>query len=133
MKKTVLMLALLGSLIGCGSGNNSSSGGPLTGQWQITAHSQAFSETSTGNGSIQQNGNSITGNLTLSGSPCATSASLSGSISGLNVTLNINEGGQQVTLTGVVNSAYSSISGNYTAPSGGCTNGDFGTWSASKM
>jgi hypothetical protein len=128
----MVFLAVL--LCGCGgSGGNGNTGtGPLGGNWQMTANSQASGSTFTGIGPIQQNGNSISGTMSLSGSPCATSAALSGSISGTTLTLQLNLSGQQVNLTGTVNSADTSISGNYAAPSGGCTNGDFGTWSATK-
>ncbi len=132
MKKILGLLLLCGCLVGCGSSGSSSSSPSLTGNWQITINSTAFGATGTGSGAVQQNGSSVTGTLTLSGTPCATTASLSGSISGTTVTLQLEEGDQLVNLRGTANSGLTSMSGSYTAPSGGCTNGDFGTWSATK-
>lgn len=134
MRKTlaVLLLLLCGCLAGCGSSSNSSSGPSLNGNWQITANSTAFGLTVTGSAVIHQSSSTITGSVTLSGTPCATTAALSGSISGSAVTLQLAEGTQPVNFTGTANSGMTSMSGSYTAPSGGCTNGDFGTWSATK-
>jgi len=105
-------------------------GASLTGTWQITGKSTAFGLTFTGTGTVQQTGSSVTGQITLSGSPCASTAALSGSISGTTVTVQLLEGSQTVNFTGAANSGLTSISGTYTAPSGGCTNGDYGTWTA---
>jgi len=129
--KNILAGVLLGSLFLASCGGKSSSP-TLSGTWQLTAVSTTFVLTVTGNGTIQQNGSSVTGQLTLSGTPCATTAALSGNISGTTVTLQLQENGQAVNLTGTANANFSSLSGNYTAPSGGCTNGDSGTWSATK-
>jgi hypothetical protein len=130
VKKILGVTLLCVCLAGCGSGTSSS--GSLSGNWQFTAHSSASGETFTGSAPIQQSGSSITGTVTLSGSPCATSATLSGSISGTTVTFQLELGDQPVNFTGTANSNLTSMSGNYTAPSGGCTNGDYGTWSATK-
>ena len=105
-------------------------GASLTGTWQITGKSTAFGLTFTGTGTVQQTGSSVTGQITLSGSPCASTAALSGGISGTTVTVQLLEGSQTVNFTGTANSGLTSISGTYTAPSGGCTNGDYGTWTA---
>jgi len=131
--KNILGLILLCSLVGCGSSStNSSSPLNLSGDWQITGHSTLFDFADTGSATIQQSGSSVTGTVTLSGTPCASTATLSGSISGTAVTVQIEEGDQPVNFTGTANAAGTSMSGNYTAPSGGCTNGDYGTWSATK-
>jgi len=105
-------------------------GASLTGTWQITGKSTAFGLTFTGTGTVQQTGSSVTGQITLSGSPCASTAALSGGIFGTTVTVQLLEGSQTVNFTGAANSGLTSISGTYTAPSGGCTNGDYGTWTA---
>jgi hypothetical protein len=130
MEKTLLVLLMCASLAGCGG--SSSSGPNLSGNWQFTANSTAFGLTVTGSGTFRQSGSSVTGSVTLSGTPCATTAAVTGSISGATVTLQLQEGTQPVNFTGTVNSSLNSISGTYTAPSGGCTNGDFGTWSATR-
>jgi hypothetical protein len=133
VKKTIGIMLLCGCLAGCGSGNGGSSSNiNVSGDWQFTGHSTLFGITDTGDATLQQSGNSVTGTVTLSGTPCATTATLSGSISGTTVTFQLEEGDQAVNFTGTSNSAGTSMSGNYTAPSGGCTNGDYGTWSATK-
>jgi hypothetical protein len=134
VKGTLGILFLLCSIAGCGGGSNSSPTGiSLAGNWLFTAHSQASGETFTGSAPLQQNGTSISGTIKLSGSPCATSATLSGSISGTAVTFQVELGDQPVNFSGTSNSGGTSMSGSYTAPSGGCTNGDFGMWSATKV
>ncbi|MGA8540335.1 MAG: hypothetical protein WB566_12605 [Terriglobales bacterium] len=132
--KTILGLILVCGLAGCGISSNSNNSAPtnLSGDWQITGHSTLFDFTATGSAVLQQSGTSVTGTTTLTGTPCATAATVSGSVSGTALTLQIEEGAQPVNFTGAVNSAGTSASGNYTAPSGGCTNGDYGTWSATK-
>ena len=133
--KTILGIILICGLIGCGGGSSNNSSTAvinLSGDWQITGHSTLFDFTDTGSATLQQSGNSVTGTVTLSGTPCATSGTVSGSISGTTLIFQIEEGTQPVNFTGTVNSAGTSASGSYTAPSGGCTNGDYGTWSATK-
>jgi hypothetical protein len=131
VRNILVILFLCGCLVGCGGSSNSSSPS-LSGVWQFTAHSSASGSTFTGSGTLQQSGSSVSGSITLSGSPCATSATLSGGISGTTVTFQLELGDQPVNFTGTANSGLTSLSGNYTAPSGGCTNGDYGTWSATK-
>jgi uncharacterized protein (TIGR03437 family) len=81
-------------------------------------------------GILTQNGNSFSGTLTISGTACATSAGITGSLSGDNFTASVNENGQIVTFTGTVSG--NSATGSYTTPSGGCTNGDQGIWTATR-
>ena len=102
----------------------------LTGSWQLTGASTAYGIAVAGTVAIQQSSSTLTGQATLSGSACASTAALSGSITGTMVNVQLNEGGQLVTFTGTANSKLTSMSGTYTAPGGGCTNGDYGTWSA---
>ena len=130
MKWTAGVVALALFMAGCGGNNKQTSS--LTGNWQLTAHSTVFGLTVTGSGALSQLGNSVAGQVSLSGTPCATTAAVSGSVSGTTVTLQLQEGSQAVNFTGAANSGFTSISGSYTAPSGGCTNGDSGTWSATK-
>jgi hypothetical protein len=113
----------------------------LAGVWQFTSHSNTFNTAETGSGSVQQNGTAVSGTLTLSGTPCSIDAFLSASVSGNVVTGQLQEGAQAVSITGTVYgdaSAFTSptggltITGTYTSPSGGCLNGDQGTWSATK-
>jgi outer membrane biogenesis lipoprotein LolB len=131
MKKTLGMLLLL-CVVLPGCGNNSSSGPNLTGSWQFTVTSSANGNTYNGSASITQSSTSVSGTVTFSNDPCATAAPLAGSISGTSLSLQVTEGTQVVDLTGTVNSGSTAMSGTYSAPSGGCTEGDFGSWAASK-
>ena len=81
-------------------------------------------------GTLNQNGNSFSGTLTISGSPCVSSANMTGSISVNSLNASLNEGGQIVMFTGTITG--SSASGNYVTPAGGCTNGDYGVWTATR-
>ncbi len=146
--KTCALVALLAVIVlaGCGSsgssmsGSNSGgaggSGGDVTvivqGNWQITTTSQ--SGMNGGAGAVFQQ-NFQTG--VLSGSAgnlqpaCATTATLSGSISLNTVKFTLNESGQSVNFSGAVSGQ--TMSGTFNAPSGGCTNGASGTWTASRI
>jgi hypothetical protein len=106
----------------------------LTGAWQFIAQSDAFNMTYVGTASVQQAGNVLNGDITLSGDPCATFTTVSGNLTGRTVNMQFNENGQVVNFTGTVNSSFTSISGTFGsgAPSG-CTNGDYGTWSAAQV
>lgn len=67
------------------------------------------------------------------GTPCARAAALTGAVNGTTFNFQLQEGSQAVSFTGTVASNGASAAGSYTAPSGGCTNGDAGTWTASKV
>jgi hypothetical protein len=86
-----------------------------------------FDIVTTATGQVNQNGSSLSGTLSLSGTPCADSASFAGSINGNKLMGSLDENGQNVTMTGTVAADGNSGSGTYTTPAGGCTNGDRGT------
>jgi hypothetical protein len=124
-------IACLCFFAGCGGGKLSSPN--MSGRWTFSATpSVAFPATETGTGTVAQNGNSVTGTLALTGFPCATSAAISGTVNGTTLSFQFNENGQSVTFTGKANSSFTSASGRYFAPSGGCTNGEVGLWVATK-
>jgi hypothetical protein len=134
-EKMLGVLLLCGCLAGCGSAPS------LTGNWQFTLKSSVNGNTYTGTASIQQTSGTVgseggsdpvSGTVNLSNAPCGTAAPLSGTISGSSVVLTITEGGHPISLTGSVNAAFTAMSGDYTESYGGCTNGDFGSWAASK-
>jgi hypothetical protein len=104
----------------------------LSGTWQFVIHSNSGT-TATANGTLVQNGTSLTGQLALSGAPCATTAAFTGAISGTTLNFQLQEGNQAVLFSGSVSVNGTSASGKYAAPSGGCTNGDMGTWAATKI
>jgi uncharacterized protein (TIGR03437 family) len=104
----------------------------FTGYWTFTAQSSVYGFQSGASGQLTQNGNNISGQLSLSGTPCATSAAVSGTVSGSSLSMSLNENGQLVSFSGSVSSDGNSASGTYVAPSGGCTNGDSGTWAGTR-
>ena len=72
----------------------SSTPGNMTGGWQFTGQSSIFDVQFSATGQIVQVENSISGQLTLSGTPCATSAAFNGTVSSTGVlTINLNENG----------------------------------------
>jgi hypothetical protein len=99
----------------------------ITGFWNFTATS-AYGFQTYASGQLTQNGNNISGELSLTGTPCATSAAVSGTISGDALSIILNENGQLVTFTGTVYDD-ANATGTYAAPAGGCTDGDYGIWS----
>ncbi len=131
---TMLLLAGLGALASCGgSSTGHSSVINLAGNWQFTATSTPFEFTTTATGQVNQNGSSLSGNLALSGTPCAQNANFTGSINGTNLTGALDENGQNITMTGTVTTDGNSGTGTYTTPANGCTNGDFGTIVAARL
>jgi hypothetical protein len=115
-------------------GPDTLSANSLTGVWTFTSHSTVYGNQSTGYGELIQNGNSLTGQFSFTGSSCATSASVTGTVNGTSLSISLNEGGQAVTFTGtVVLSNNNTASGTYSAPAGGCTQGDAGTWTGTRQ
>src|ERR1039458_9077606 len=67
--------------LGCASGSSSQQPQQsiiITGTWQITPGSSVSGNTVVISGVITQSGSNLSGQLTLSGTPCATSAALAG-------------------------------------------------------
>lgn len=122
-------MLLASGLLSCGSSSSQN----LNGTWQFTVSSGVLANTTyQGNATLSQSGNTISGTINFVNDPCATTTgSITGTVTGLNVTLQVGEGSQEVTMDGTINSTFSLITGNYTAPGGGCLNGDYGSWSAS--
>jgi len=108
--------------------------GNMAGNWQFSARSNMFGLAFSVTGQIAQTGNSVSGQLSITGTPCATTATFTGTLSSTGVlTMNLNENGQVVVFSGTLASDGNSASGTYSAPSGGCTNGDKGTWSGQRV
>jgi hypothetical protein len=121
-----LVIALV-FISACGSSSPKTINGP----WQFTLTSSASPGLSfTGATTLTPSGTGISGTVSFSNNPCATSGLLSGGISGQNVFFQITEGDQVLSLTGTVDSAYTAMSGTNIATAGGCTNGDTGSWTA---
>ena len=116
------------------AGSTSSTPGNMAGGWQFTGQSSIFGIEFSATGQVAQVGSNISGQLALSGTPCATSATFNGTVSGSGgLSINLNENGQVVVFSGTLSSDGNSASGTYSAPSGGCTNGDTGTWSGQRL
>ena len=116
------------------AGGTSSTPGNMAGSWQFSGQSSIFGIEFSATGQIVQVGNAISGQLAISGTPCATSAAFTGTVSATGaLTINLNENGQVVVFSGTLASDGNSASGTYGAPSGGCTNGDTGTWSGQRL
>jgi hypothetical protein len=105
----------------------------LSGEWTFAAQSSVYGFESEASGQLTQSGKNISGQLILSGTPCASSAVLSGTVSGNSLSMTLNENGQLVTFSGTVSSDGNSAKGIYVTPSGGCTNGDSGTWTGNRQ
>ncbi len=129
------MILSLG-LSGCGGGGASTTSEnaqilSLAGNWQASTISNLGYNTLL-SGTLVQTGSQISGTLNISGSPCATSGTLTGTINNSSVTMVLTEGIQNVSLQGAVAPDGNSITGTYQTPVGGCTNGDSGTFSATR-
>jgi hypothetical protein len=121
------LVIALAFILGCGSSSPKTVNGP----WQFTLTSSATPGLSfTGATTLTPSGTGISGTVSFSNNPCSTSGLLAGGISGQNVFFQITEGNQVLSLTGTVDSAFTAMSGTYTASDGGCTNGDTGSWTA---
>jgi hypothetical protein len=128
-------LMIMAGALSCG--NSSSTPPPtgvLTGNWQISLlrHSNPTLQVYTG--FLQQSGNSISG-LMILGDGCSGVGPVSGSLSGQNLQLDINEFGQDLTLSGTLPPGGSSpgtlLTGAFSTLGGGCTSfPSTGTWSA---
>jgi hypothetical protein len=57
---------------------------------------------------------------------------MSGTLDGNSINMTLSENGQNVIFTGKMTNNGSSANGSYTAATGGCTNGDTGTWVGNK-
>lgn len=129
MKVLVVVLASLFA-VGCGGSVTENSGIiNMAGSWNFATSSTRG--TTTGVGALTQTGSSISGTLALSGA-CAASGPFSATLSGTSITAVLSENGQAVNLTGTVATSGGSASGSYTSASGGCTNSDTGTWTATR-
>jgi hypothetical protein len=105
----------------------------VSGNWQITARSSIYKIQTSSAGQITQTGTSVYAQFNITGSPCSSFGAGNGTITGLQFNLTLNEAYQLVQFSGVTSSDGSSASGTYSAPLTGCTNGDRGTWSGTRI
>jgi len=138
----LLCLGLPLLMTACSSSNGNGdppSSGLISGNWQIALQ---FGERQNLNpqpqsGFLVQNGNEVTGSVLVSNFNCSGVGAVSGTVSGSDVSLVINPTGSEIDLTGTVGTGQTSMSGNYTILSTGCTGeGDApqtGTWTANQV
>jgi hypothetical protein len=137
----ILLACGSNSSMSSGSGSGSGSGGgdvgfTLIDNWQITMNSTVHAGmTGTAGGLLQNNGqtNAVSGVLGNIQPPCSTTASVSGNLNGKAITFALDENGQSIAFTGTINNDINAMTGAYSAPAGGCTNGDSGTWNANRI
>ncbi len=134
--RNALILAAVTILsVGCGAAGVPTPIIDLTGNWSGT---WASSRGSTGgvDAQISQSGSSLTGMVTVTGSPagCFTSGSISGNVSGQQVNFSgtVSGGGQQINFSGTISGQGTIISGTYSV-SGGLCNGDTGSFVLGKQ
>lgn len=128
---------------GCGGANPSTTtGGPLSGNWQLNlVQNYPTPQTQlSASGFIVESSSALTGSVqgptTLSSNGthnCGGVGPLTGTISGQDVTFSLNPGGTTFTFTGTISSDNTSMSGSYEAAGVGCyvQPGTTGTWTAS--
>ncbi len=133
-----LLLITLIAATACGGGKNATtaSSGPLSGNWQIALVRHAVpTPPLIYTGFLIESGDSISGSLILGsgfiGSGCSGVGPISGNVNGQNLTLNISEFGEDVSLTGAISSSSPPLNGQFSFLAGGCNAfPGTGTWSA---
>jgi hypothetical protein len=136
---TVIFLLVCGlaTTLGCGNGQPIVPPGVISGNWEISLQRHAHPGSLTFSGFMLQSGSTINGSMILGGG-CNGVGPLSGTLNGQNLSLTIDEFGQEISLNGTLPSGSPSsstfISGGFSALAGGCA--DFastGTWSATRV
>jgi hypothetical protein len=123
-------------LASCGGGSsNTSTSSTLSGNWLITLTRQTNPVPLLYSGFLIQSGKNVTGSLIL-GDGCSGVGPVTGTVNGQSLQLDINEFGQNLTLTGTIPSAGTTgvfIGGGFSTLSGGCTDASTGVWSAQQV
>jgi hypothetical protein len=101
-------------------------GGHWTGSWTDTSP-----DTSSGGFDLTwtQDGSSLSGNITITGAACISTATVTGTLNGNTITFGAVSGQVQITYTGSVGADMNSMQGTYSAPNCGDAQGN---WSASR-
>jgi hypothetical protein len=136
--KIAFLLVFSLFLTACGSSNSSNSdpsSGSIAGNWQMSLQpSNTKLNPRSQSGFLAQSGNNLTGSLLLTDVPCTGIGSVNGTVSGTAVSLTISPTGLLLDLTGTVASNQTSMSGDYTILSTGCSSTNTapqnGTWTA---
>jgi hypothetical protein len=132
--RTVLLSLIFSAAIGCGgtsedlpgtASNSSAVVGTWTGTW--------LSRSGVGGAGVldlTQSGDSVTGTVSFTNSPCFSSGSISGSLVADTFTAAVTAGAIDVTVTGTLTG--NQMSGTYDAISAGACTGDTGTLTLSR-
>jgi len=129
-----LLLGILLAATACGGSSPQPQNGPLSGNWQLAlARHVAPVPPLIFSGFLVQSGNSISGSLIL-GSKCPGVGTISGTVNGQDVSLVINEFGEEISLTGTMPTANTPMEGEFSNVAGGCTAfANTGTWSGTQI
>jgi hypothetical protein len=123
--RLALLLALLVLVTACGSSDNKSSSSVSTstsGNWQMSLQKSNTSLTpKTQSGFLVQTNDAISGSMIFIDAPCSGVGNVNGTVTGSAVTLNVDSTGLAVILAGTIASGQTSMSGNYTILSTGCS------------
>jgi len=132
-----LLLCTFAGLAACGGGSSDPVPGSLSGNWEITLQRHAHPEPFVFSGFLLQSGPSITGGVILGGG-CDGVGSVAGSLDGQNLSLTIDEFGQDISLTATMPpggpSESTFLGGAFSSLAGACADYDStGTWSAVRV
>jgi hypothetical protein len=131
--RLLLSAALLGGLLAttsCGSSSKQAANPTLSGNWQITLSRHASTQPQIYSGFLVQSGSAIAGSVVLGGG-CSGVGPVIGKMDGENLSLTINQFGQDLTLTGSVPSASGFLGGDFSTLAGACNAfPNTGTWTA---
>ena len=132
--RSATLLVCLTATVACGGGGKSEADGPMTGNWQITLQPHGVYAHFIYSGFLTQNGSSVSGAVILGGG-CLGVGPVTGTASGENLSLNINEFGQDVSLVGSLPSGNGPVGGQYSTANGACTSpySSTGTWTAVRI
>src|SRR5271154_4292493 len=133
------LLLALAAAVACGNDNNhpAAPASALSGNWQVTLLRHSDPAPETFSGFLQQSGESVSGTFIL-GDGCSGVGPVSGSLKGQSLQLDVDEFGQDLSMSGTLPSGSPSgstfISGQFSALGGGCTSfPSTGTWSATQV
>ena len=118
----LMLLSLFLSACGSSSNRNVPPSGSLSGNWQMSMQdSTGTLPPITQSGFLVQNGGAISGSMMLNDAPCSSVGSVGGTLTGTAVSLTENPAGLALSLDGTLGSDQTTMSGNYTILSMGCS------------
>ena len=86
-----IIFAIIGLLLASGSALLAQPTINMAGTWQLNSQSSLYGINSTANGQLLQSGSSLSGSLTITGTPCASRSTFSGILTGNRLTMDLNE------------------------------------------